>query len=76
MDNWPDLYRSDSAVYHDPRWQRRVVGRCHPVAIVENVIELKLECGHEPLAMGDNIPAVGALCFCPTCYEERDGQNN
>ena len=62
-------YRSDDPRYHDPRHQRRVVAVTRPIAFVENMHDIKLECGHEPLLCGDQIPQVGDMLFCPTCYE-------
>lgn len=62
-------YSSDNPLYHDPRYQRRVLAINRPIAFVENMHELALECGHEPLLMGNDVPKVGDLFFCPTCYE-------
>ena len=62
-------YRSDDPRFSDPRYQRRVLVASRPFSFIENMHELILECGHEPLLMGNNVPAVGDLCFCPTCYE-------
>lgn len=69
MDNWPNTYRSDDPRYRDPRFQRRVLSVHRPIPIVENMHQVKLECGHEPLFMGDQVPEVGGECFCPSCYE-------
>jgi len=62
-------YRSDDPAYRDPRFQRRVVSVKRPIAFIENMHEAMLECGHEPLVMGDAVPEAGGLLFCPTCYE-------
>lgn len=68
--NWPDTYRSDDPRFHDPRYQRRIISLRRVIEIVENVHEVTLECGHEPLFLGDSPkPEVGARCFCPECYK-------
>ncbi len=71
-DIFGNLYRSDDPRYSDPRFQRRVLEVTRPVVIVENLHEVKLECGHEPTLMGDMVPKVGEMFFCPKCYEEAD----
>lgn len=67
-------YRSDEPLFSDPKFQRRVLAVFRPIAIVENMHEVGLECGHVPLLMGDAPPAVGDLCFCPSCYEEANAE--
>lgn len=74
--NWPSTYRSDDPRYHDPQFQRRVVSVNRPIAFVENMHEVLLECGHAPLLFGDDVPAVDTKCFCPACYEARNKQRN
>jgi hypothetical protein len=63
------LYRSNETPCRDARFQRRILWVRRPIAFVENVHEVGLECGHEPLLMGGPDPRVGGVCFCPTCYE-------
>lgn len=65
------LYRSDNPITGDPRFLRRILAVRRPIPFVENIHEVKLECGHEPLLLGgQGEPPVGGLYFCPTCYEE------
>lgn len=69
--DWPDLYSSEHPLYHDPRFQRRIVEVHRPIPFVENVHEAILECGHEPLLLGGNHePEVGECVFCPSCAEK------
>jgi hypothetical protein len=69
MANWPGLVKSDDPDFNDPRFQRRVEALWRPIPIVENVHEARLECGHEPLLLGDNPPRVGTKCFCGDCRD-------
>lgn len=65
-------YRSDNPVTQNPRFRRRITEIRRPFAgLVENMFDLTLECGHEPLAFtGGDVadPAVGDMAFCPDCY--------
>lgn len=71
MTNWPNTYRSDDPRASDPRFQRRVVAIHRPIAIIENMWDVQLDCGHAPLFFSDTALEVGAQCFCPTCYENQ-----
>ena len=70
MSDWPGLVTHDDPDFNDPRFQRRVEEVWRPIPIVENVHEARLECGHQPLLLGDNIPEVGATCFCGDCRDD------
>lgn len=70
MEDFTKVYRNDDPLYHNPRHQRRVLAVWRPIEPVENLHEVGLECGHVPVMMGDDVPAVGDMLFCPTCYEE------
>jgi len=63
-------HRTDAAYTRDPRYQRRITAVRFPIPIVSNVYDVTLECGHEPLVLGDEVVVVGGLCFCPDCYED------
>jgi hypothetical protein len=52
----------------DPRNQRRVVATWRPIAFVENMHDVVLECGHSPLVFGIPGPNPGDMLFCPDCY--------
>lgn len=65
-----DLVPDSDPRWKDPEWQRRVVRVRRPIEFVSNVNEVRLECGHEPLLLGDKVPAVGDLQFCPDCFDE------
>lgn len=72
MSDGPRQYRSDDALFRDPRFQRRVVAIYCPIAIIDNMFDVTLECGHAPLLFSDAGLKVGEQCFCPTCYEEAE----
>jgi hypothetical protein len=71
--NWPGLVKSDDPDFNDPRFQRRVEALWRPIAIVENIHGARLECGHEPMLVGDKVPEVGMMCFCADCRNEARG---
>lgn len=54
--------------FHDPRFQRRIVEVRRPIEIIENMYDVKLECGHSPLIFGIPGPKVGDMIHCPDCY--------
>lgn len=75
--NWPGLVSKNDPDFHDPRYQRRIVKltRPIPIPIVENIHEATLECGHEPLVLGDNpMPEAGMTVFCGDCRDEAKGE--
>ena len=62
--------------FHDPRYQRKIVGSYRPIPVVENMHDVTLECGHAPLVFVTPDPQIGATIFCPDCCEKdrnRDG---
>lgn len=63
-------YRNNDPLFHDPRFQRRIVSVARPIPIVGNMFDVVYECGHSPLIFSDAAPTVGASFFCPGCYEE------
>lgn len=71
MMDWPGLYRASDLPADQKQFLRRILAVRRPIPIVENVHEVTLECGHEPLILGGpGTPQVGVSIFCPTCYEE------
>lgn len=77
MSDWPGLVSKDDPDFNEPRFQRRIVDLWRPIPIIENVHEVRLECGHEPLLLGDNpMPQVGMTCFCGDCRDAEKRENN
>ena len=62
------LTPTDTPEARDPRNQRRVVAVWRPVAFVENMHDVVLECGHSPLVFGTPGPNPGDMMFCPECF--------
>ena len=63
------VFNSGHLAFYDPRFQRRIVAVSRPIPIVENMFDVKFECGHSPFLFADAAPAVGDCVFCPGCYE-------
>ena len=69
--NWPGLVKNTDPDFYDPRFQRRIVSMRRVIPFVENIHEVLLSCGHEPLLLGDKpMPEVGMSVFCGDCRDE------
>lgn len=69
--NWPGLVKQDDPDFSNPRYQRRIVALYRLIPFVENIHEVRLSCGHEPLLLGhDPMPEVGMWVFCGDCRDE------
>jgi hypothetical protein len=62
------VINSKDPQFHDPQFQRRIVAVHRPIAFIENMHDVTLECGHAPLVFVTPDPKVGEMCHCPDCY--------
>lgn len=73
--NWPGLVKQDDPDFHNPLYQRRIVELHRVIPFVENIHEVMLSCGHQPLLLGDKpMPEVGMEVFCGDCRDEAKKQ--
>ena len=59
--------RDNEPRFNDSRFQRRVVASHRPIAFVENLHDVTLDCGHAPLVFCVPDPKAGDMLFCPEC---------
>jgi hypothetical protein len=53
--------RSDDPHFFDPRFQRRVIESHRPLGFIENMHDVKFECGHSPLIFCVPDPQAGGV---------------
>lgn len=67
---WPGLVNKDDPDFHNPQFQRRILRVRRPIFFVENIHEVLLGCGHEPLLLGgESEPQTGTYVFCGDCRD-------